>query len=117
MPMALNVEASLIEWLRDAGYDAYADVPADRPERFVTVERTGGSPHVGFDNPAVAVQAWAGSRLQASRDITDIRDRMLLDLPKQPGFYHVSVDGLYNWPDPDSRQARYQLTADITTAS
>ena len=40
--MAVNAEAVAIELLRSGGFEVYADVPAERPLRFVTVWRVVG---------------------------------------------------------------------------
>ena len=115
--MSFNVEAALVSWLPGAlGVPAYADVPASRPPSFVTVERTGGSCSVGVDRPALAVQAWAPTRAEASELALRARDALTLRcVAEVPQVCRCEVDGLYSFPDPDSRQARYQLNVYMAT--
>ena len=112
--MAVNAEAVAIELLRSGGFEAYADVPAERPLRFVTVERVGGgrSGRV-LDSARMAVQCWAESRFEASQlanDVCDCIEGMVAD----GRVANTSVDSVYNFPDTENRQPRYQVTAYVT---
>lgn len=115
--MSFNVEASLIAWLPDkVGAPAYAQVPDPRPEKFLTVQRTGGNATIGIDNPVIAVQAWAGSAYDACTLALDVRDLMLLRAVEIPQIRHVDVGaGPYPSPDADSRQQAYQVTFNLVT--
>lgn len=115
--MAYNVEASLIEWLPGAvGAPAYADVPDPRPERFLMVERTGGTCRVGIDFPTVAVQAWAETAYEASELALAVRDAMLLRAVEIPQIRRVDVgSGPYPAPDSDSRRPAYQVVFNMAT--
>ena len=115
--MAFSVEEALVGWLPTVvGAPCYAEVPADRPSEFVTVERTGGGSEIGIDRPSVAIQAWAPSRLEALRLALEVRDAMALRAVEVDGIRSCSVNsGPYSFPDPDGRGARYQLYVDMTT--
>lgn len=57
----------------------------------------------------VTVQCWAESRLQAA----ELADRVETLIWRMRGFPEVAtavVDSVYNFPDSESNQARYQLT-------
>lgn len=112
----MNAEAWLVSHLSERlGVPAYAEVPGDRPERFVTVERTGGSSEPFRDLPTVAVQCWAQTRYEASEMARRSRDACL-DYMDEPGVSRVEVTSMYDFPDPDSRQPRYQLVVELVTA-
>ena len=106
-------EVFLIRALADceqlAGVGVFGIVPETRPERFVTVERTGGQVSGLVDYPAFAVQCWGESRAEAAA-LASRATQALQSLVSYPQVASISVDALYNFPDPDSRQARYQLT-------
>ena len=106
-------EALLIQALNEspllAGVGVYGSIPGTRPERFVTVERTGGQVGGLVDYPAFAVQCWGESRAEAAA-LASRATQALQSLVSYPQVASISVDALYNFPDPDSRQARYQLT-------
>lgn len=112
----MNVEAWLIAHLSEAlGVPAYADVPEERPSEFVTVERTGGASELFRDMPTVAVQCWAVTRYEASEMALKARDACM-DYGSAPNVCRVSVQSMYDFPDPDSRQPRYQLVVELVTA-
>lgn len=106
-------EAFLIRALADCaalvGVGVYGSIPETRPERFVTVERTGGQVSGLVDYPTFAVQCWGESRAEAAA-LASRATQALQSLVSYPQVASISVDSLYNFPDPDSRQARYQLT-------
>ena len=69
--MSLNLEKTVKDWI-DAdpdgdGLTAYLEVPADRPQRLVTIERVGGSELEYSSHPILAIQVWAETRWQAAQ--------------------------------------------------
>ena len=109
----MNVEQAIIQKLADAGYEAYASAPNPLTARFVTVERTGGGSTDKIDQAALAVQCWAESRKEAA----DMADAVRCDLEAMTGtggLGAVTIQSIYNWPDPLSRKARYQLVVNAT---
>ena len=114
--MVVNVEALTIAHLNATADlpEAFMDIPADRPASFITVERTSGERNTFRDLPVLAVQCWHETRYQASELAGLVGDRLerLIDHP-QVG--RVVVNSAYNFPDPESGQARYQLVAEIVT--
>lgn len=116
--MSYSIEAVLVSWLRDEGYAAYTDVPADRPERFVTVEREGGGTENMVDLPGVTVQTWGRTRAEAESDAQAIK--RLVELASATGtlpdgVYTMRTNaGPYPFDDPDSRERRYQTLFDIS---
>ena len=109
----MNVEKQLIKMLRANGRDAYADVPNPMPAAFVTVERTGGGARDQVDSPTLAVQCWAGRRADAA-EMADEVCRELEAMSGTGGFGAVTVQSVYNWPDAQSRKARYQIVVSAT---
>ena len=109
----MNVEQALIQQLVAKNYSAYASVPNPMPASFVTVERTGGGSRDKLDYPTLAVQCWADSR-KAAADMADQVRRDLEAMTGTAGFGAVTVQSIYNWPDPSTRKARYQLTVEAT---
>lgn len=112
--MMTTIESELVAFLKDALPDVYvaADVPADRPDYFITLERTGGGlDNVVRDTPTVAIQAWAPTRAEAMALAEDVRDAM--DAFKYaPYICRCSLNGMYNYPTSHA-EPRYQLVYDI----
>ena len=111
----MNIETKIINYLNKNGFQAYANVPSNRPTSFVTVERTGGScDSVVIDRPIVAIQAWSDNRLSASELAYSVRDT-LSEMVSEVNICKVSINSIYNYPDTESGSNRYQLVVDFVT--
>lgn len=113
----MEIEALLVEWLNnnpEVTPEAFMDVPRTRPKQFITVERVGGGEGPVTGRPLLAVQRWAQHRFEASQGAIDL-SKVLPQFVEHPGIARVQVDSVYNMPDPDSGQARYQLTVEVVT--
>ena len=109
----MTPEAHLIQLLGVALGDTnvYGSVPATRPDQFVTIERTGGPRDLWVDEGMYAIQCWSTNRNKAAAFASDVADAFL-SLPATNGRVgSTGVVSIYNFPDPDSGQARYQITA------
>lgn len=113
MARTYSIEEAVRNWLDDMGYSAYVRVPENRPERFVTVERTGGGVENLVDYPTIAIQTWAQTQAEAEEDASAIRMVALMgQLPE--GVHSMRVDsGPYKFYDEDSRTPRYQIVFDV----
>jgi len=112
----VNIEAVLIEWLSARlSIAAYADVPNERPRRFLTVERVGGggeSPVV--DRPRVAVQCWAESRALAA-DLAMQVSGQVMYMTGIPRVAKATRGSVVNFPDLIGGNPRYQVVLDLVT--
>ena len=113
MANVYSIEEAVRNWLVGMGYNAYVRVPKDRPQRFVTVERTGGGVENMVDYPLIAVQTWAQTQAEAEEDAAAIRMVALVgNLPD--GVHSMRVNaGPYKVYDEDSMQPRYQVVFDV----
>ena len=110
----MNIEATILAHLKGRGFNALADVPKDRPNEFVTVERTGGGKDsVVLDRPTVAVQSWSTSRYKASELALRV-DAAMEEITTVSGVSKCKRNSMYNYPD-ESGQARYQAVYDLVT--
>lgn len=110
------IEALIVDWLNlDPGPwgEASMDVPADRPDRFVTVERVGGPEGYVTGSPLLAVQVWAKYRFEAA-DHAEQLMRRLRSAVSLPWIARVTVSSIHNFPD-GSGQARYQISVEMVT--
>jgi len=115
--MTVNVEALLVGALNavDGLPDTYSEVPATRPGSFITVERVGGGYEDVRDLPMVAVQCWEQSRFEASELAAVVAGELKNLAHVHPNVGRVNIESIINFPDPDSKQARYQVTATFVT--
>jgi hypothetical protein len=121
--VAINSEQLVCEWFTSSadfsgiavGLDVAASDP--RPERFITVERTGGGISLRGDYPTLMVEAWGTSRDDA-RQLADQAAKLLIaSAQNDPQVGRLTIDGIKNAPDKDNegniRQSRYQITFHI----
>ena len=92
---------------------AFVQVPATRPEKFVTVERTGGKIDAFSDSPTFAVQAWAPTKAEAAALAEQTASAIDSWPMTEPSVADATVESLYDFADPDSRSQRFQLTAHV----
>ena len=108
--MSFDVIAATCAALRKGlGVPSSCTVPAKRPERFTTVERTGGGYSRGKDEPNLAVQVWAETETEAYTLSLMAREVLVNMRETCPSVCSCSVGGIYAFPDPDSGASRYQL--------
>lgn len=109
--------AELIAYLKRAlpGTAVSNRVPASRPSKFITVERTGGQRTHLWDSPMFAVQAWAATEAEASA-LADEVAVAVLDWQRDAIVAYSDVRSVYAFPDPDARVPRFQLTVSASLA-
>ena len=77
------------------GVHVSADVPAERPDAFVTVERGGGGVTAYDDRPSLTVQVWCRDRLAVEDLVERVEDSLLSMRDEVDGVQSVSVDRSY----------------------
>ena len=90
-------------------------VPTVRPDKFISVDRTGGKRTHLWDSPMFAVQAWAPTEVEASALADEVADAILA-WQLDPIVAYSAVNAVYAFPDPDARVPRFQLTVSATLA-
>ena len=112
--MAYSIIAALAEWLpAQAGVPCYGQVPAERPDTFIDVYRTGGGVSNYIDHPVVAVRCWAQSAYEAEALALKVRDALVLGCDV-PGVWGARLNsGPYDSTE-STRQPSMQVVFDIT---
>lgn len=117
MVRLINSELLLVQWMNLqpelSKLPTFTDVPAKRPSRFVTIERTGGVMGRDLDHPTIAVQVWGTSRVEASKDAYLVAEHLKHGLVLHPQIGRVTVTGPYNFPDMTAGHPRYQIVLDL----
>ena len=91
----------------------YTEIPEDRPAKFVTLEKTGGSRSNYLETATIAFQCWAGSLFEASdlcRTLCAVMDASIA-LDEISKAEYVSD---YNYTDSGRKEYRYQAVYQIT---
>lgn len=115
--MTVNVELLLVTALNsvDGLPETHPEVPSRRPASFITIERVGGGYEDVRDLPMVAVQCWERSRLKAAELSAEVASALRKLAYTHPNIGRVNIESIINFPDPDSSQARYQVTVSLVT--
>jgi hypothetical protein len=89
----MNILIETIAYLDDRlNVPVSADVPAQRPDAFVTVSRDGGGKTKVDDRATITVQVWDSDRL-ALETLNDAVCDALLDMPNAVnGVFKVSIE-------------------------
>ncbi len=103
-----KVERTVVTHLAAAlGVRVVLTVPADKPDRLVTVERVGGSNDgVAVDRPRIAVQSWAQT-WSAALGLAHEVDAAMSALAGTSGVALVELEQMYAHPD-ENKKPRYQ---------
>lgn len=109
----MKIEQELVAYMAERlGCQVSVAVPNPRPERLVTVERTGGpSEWPAIDRPTVAVQCWAKTRLGAL-ELAQEAEAAMDALPSLNWCYRASKNSDYYFPG-EGGEPRYQLVYDL----
>lgn len=107
-------EFELVQWLSEqpefAEIPVSSQPPAERPKRFITVERTGGEQSAILDKPSLAIQCWAESSVEAAWLAETVVSIVLPRVYELADVGSFSIDSVYDYPL-DETQPRYQITA------
>lgn len=99
----------------DTGTKCYVNVPASRPETFVTVTREGGARENRLiDRPGVGIYCYAPTEAKAWALAESVAD-LMETLPFADGYATVEQEAMYSDPDPDTRDPRWYLSYTIRT--
>ena len=93
--MRTNVEAAVVAHLSSLGFECYADVPADPPGSYCTVDRTGGTHSEHVDDATVTVDCVAPTRYEAS-ELALAVDAAMESLVSKPRICRVDKQSIQN---------------------
>lgn len=111
----------MIDWERECakiiaketGIKTVLEVPENRPEEFISLELVGTDGAMFNPKYSFAIQSWAKTRIRAA-EISRMVELAVYELDENEALFSPGVDGTYRFPDPDSRQERYQTTIHVT---
>lgn len=115
-----SIASTAIQWINQHppdGYTAHGSTPDPRPERYITVQRSGGVRNHYRDDAMLIVQVNAPTRSQAADTAEQVAD-LLLGMWRLPEIADVEIHSIadvsLNGPPVEHR---YQITAEITTTT
>lgn len=92
----------------------YAEIPADPPETFILIEKTGSSRSNLIESATIAVQSYASSMYNAAALNQTVKAAMFAAPGTVPQISAVYLDSDYNFTDTDTKHYRYQAVFEIT---
>lgn len=91
---------------------AYGDVPSPVPDRFVTVEQTGGYDEDKVRFATIAVQSWEMTRAEAAELNEEVIAAMEAMISEDE-ISKCSLDNSYNFTDLTRKKPRYQAVFSV----
>lgn len=108
------IEKIFLDYMKAAlPVPVYMEVPPDPPGGFVVLEKTGGSKRNFIRHATFAVQAY-GKSLHEAAALCDEAWEAAEGMIALPEIFAVSLDGGYNFTDPETKRYRYQAVCYIT---
>jgi len=107
----MTIESILISWLNTnvEGWEAFGDIPEEKPEKFIVVERTGGSVNsVRIERPEITISFYHKTSSSVAAEValaTDIKLRA--EIIEQPNISKVERNSLVRLDDLIVKYPRY----------
>lgn len=110
----MDIERVVAKRIMDeTGIKTVLEVPATRPDEFVSVEMTGGTNGRFMQTAILAIQTWATTRRRAAEMAVAVQ-HAVFNLTDEQNIFKATPGGAYRYPDPDSKSERYQINVDLT---
>ena len=107
------IEATVRDYLTPlVNVPVYIDVPAEPPDKYVTIERTGGGETEHIRSANIAIQCYGATRAQAAALHEDVLLSMKA-LNTLVGISKCGLDAEYDFTDTSTKRYRYQSVYDI----
>jgi hypothetical protein len=110
----MTIEEFVVSYLNTMLPDvpASGDAPAEKPDEFITVEKTGERVKNYIPKATVVVESWAQSRTEARVLSGRVRNAML-GIMGEAQVMSCQLNSEYNYPSEETKRARYQQSFDI----
>ena len=87
----------------------------DLPERYVTIEKTGGSrENHAVNRTTLAIQSYGRSKEEAAELNETVKDKMLEKLISLRQIGSIKLNSDYDFTDTETKRYRYQAVFEIT---
>lgn len=107
------IEKIIYDYLISKNIPAYMQIPADPPEEYVLIEKTGSRKRNHIKSATIALQSYAGSLYSAAMLNEEVKDAMDEAIALN-GISNTSLNSDYNFTDTNTKKYRYQAVYDIT---
>ena len=109
------IEQIVLDWLNRylTPVKAFMETPENEPVSYVRIEKTGSAEMNGIHTATFAVQAYAGTLLDAAQ-LNETVKTVMNQLILHPNIGRVQLNTDYHYTDAARRRYRYQAVYDIT---
>lgn len=108
------IEKIIIEYLKDAlDIEPYLEVPEDKPEKFVTVERTAGRRENHVYHSSAVIDSY-GRTLAETVELNDRVVEAMLNITLLDEVCSCELNSNYNDTDTATKEYRYGALFDLT---
>lgn len=110
------IELTVFEWLKKnlPGTKVSVEEPKGAGDKFVLVEKTGGTESVGLNNAIFTIQAYGKTRYEAAELNEIVKDAMYRMAESNGVATKVELNSDYNFTDLATKRYRFQSVYDIT---
>lgn len=93
---------------------AYMEQPADPPDDFVVIEKTGSSTENHIETATLAIQSYGGTMYKAAV-LNETLKQYMDAAVALPNVSSVKLNSDYNYTDVEKHRYRYQAVFDVIT--
>ena len=107
------IEKIVLDYLNDAlNVPVYMEMPENKPDRFVLIEKTGSSRENHIDFATITIQSYAESLYYAATLNEDVKQAMD-DIIALDTVSSAELNSDYNFTDTETKKYRYQAVYDL----
>lgn len=108
------IETTIIEYLsKQINVKVVAELSLDAPDRYVLIEKTGGSRENFINKATIAIQSYAESMYEAA-SLNELVKCAMDNITILPDVSSAELNSDYNFTDTAKKKYRYQAVYDIT---
>lgn len=111
------IEVKIIKYLvskKIADGQVYAEVPAEKPERYVVIQKTASGLEDGLNSAMVAVQSISQDSLLDAMTLNEsVKQAMLSMAEENDDIYSCKLNSDYNYTDTETKEYRYQAVFNL----
>lgn len=108
------IESRVIAYLSEQfQIPVVAEVPKDKPAKFLLVERTGRAVIDHIKQANIAVQSWSSVSLADAADLCDEVELIMSGLINDDSIAKCTLENSYNFTDITTKTYRYQAVFNI----
>ena len=96
------------------GQNVYLEVPEEKPDKYILIEKTGSGRRNLIDDASFAIQSISANSLLEAASINDTVKAIMNEFADHsPDVYSCRLDTDYNFTNPSTKEYRYQAVYNL----